>query len=190
MWICCLENSQCRQVLYQRLCRYFNTINHGTFFTQYPMHSRQTTIRCWMDDECLHPKIVQVLTIVIACNSLMNGVDKFDQIPATNIKQRRERLVPMSIYKFVLDGTVLNAYAVNRTLKLLVGEHHMLIRKSKGQIAQSWCSRASKREASGKDEWILCKKRVFSHPGAVHHRYKCLAWVKQHVPMTFPSIKS
>ena len=42
----------------------------------------------------------------------MNGVDRFDQYRSTNAIERREKRVTMTIFTFLLDAALLNAYAI------------------------------------------------------------------------------
>jgi len=42
----------------------------------------------------------------------MNSVDRFDQMGSTNISARQEKRVPMSIFTFLLDASIHNAFAV------------------------------------------------------------------------------
>ena len=48
----------------------------------------------------------------------MNSVDRFDQYRQTYITLRRERRVTMSIFTFLLDASIYNAYAVYQQLNI------------------------------------------------------------------------
>ncbi len=81
----------------------------------------EETVRCvhglapmkrWMGNETFHRTELQVPAIIVAYNLFMNAVDRFDQMRSTNITARREKRVPMSIFTFLLDASIHNAFAL------------------------------------------------------------------------------
>ena len=66
----------------------------------------------WLGNESMHRTVVQVPAIIVAYNIFMNGVDKFDQYRSTNATERREKRVTMTIFTFLLDAAMMNAYAI------------------------------------------------------------------------------
>lgn len=64
----------------------------------------------------MNATIVKVSAIVFALNLFMNGVDRYNQMRAGNSTARRERRVPMSLFIFSLDASVMEGYALYRSL--------------------------------------------------------------------------
>lgn len=67
----------------------------------------------------------------------MNGVDRFDQLRAAHATERKEMLVPMSIFTFLLDASIINAYALYITMPADDGVGEVTLREFKRQIAES-----------------------------------------------------
>ena len=71
-----------------------------------------SSLERWTGNEIYHKTKLLVPAVIVAYNIFMNSVDRFDQYRQTNITQRREKRVPMSIFTFILDACINNAYAI------------------------------------------------------------------------------
>ena len=69
-------------------------------------------IRRWTGTEILHRSTFQVPAPIVAYNQYMNSVDRMDQRRAVNPTRRREKRLHMSIFTYLLDLAVHNAYAI------------------------------------------------------------------------------
>lgn len=90
-----------------------------------------------MGTESMYPSIIEVPSIVLAYNMLMNGVYRFDQLRASHETERKEMRVTMSILTFLLDAIIINEYALYRTIPVEEGEGRFSLREFKRQIAES-----------------------------------------------------
>ena len=72
----------------------------------------------WTKKDIYHRSEYMVPSIIVAYNIFMNSVDRFDQYRQTYITLRRERRVTMSIFTFLLDASIYNAYAVYQQLNI------------------------------------------------------------------------
>lgn len=52
----------------------------------------------------------------MAYNLFMSGDDRFDQLRAAHVTERKERRVPMSILTFLLDASIINGYALYKSI--------------------------------------------------------------------------
>ena len=68
----------------------------------------------WRGDESFHRSVIKVPSLALACSVFMNGVDRFDQLRSTNAIVRKEKRVSMSLFTFMLDAAVLNAFALSK----------------------------------------------------------------------------
>jgi len=57
-----------------------------------------------------------VPAVIVAYNKYMNSVDRFDQLRATLRGVRKEQRLTMSVFSFILDATIQNAYSVTKIL--------------------------------------------------------------------------
>ena len=73
-------------------------------------------LKRWTKKDIYHRTKYMVPSIIVAYNIFMNSVDRFDQYRQTYITQRRERRVTMSIFTFLLDASIYNAYAIYQQL--------------------------------------------------------------------------
>ena len=115
------------------------------------------TIRCvqglapmrrWMGNESMHRTLLHVPAVVVAYNMFMNGVDKYDQYRSTNAIVRKEKRVPMSIFTFLLDASIQNAFTIMRTISAPVSATCSL-REFKRRVAESlvtaWIEKCQRR---------------------------------------------
>lgn len=70
----------------------------------------------WLEEEGLCRSQLLAPSVVIAYNTFMNGVDKFDQHRSTNPTMRKESRVTMSTFTFLMEGATINIYAVMRAI--------------------------------------------------------------------------
>lgn len=89
-----------------------------------------------MGDEALHATIVNVPTVVKAYNLFMNGVDRFDQLRASHMTARRENQISMPVFTFLLDASVQNGYAMNRSIKKPQTDT-MTLKESERRVAEA-----------------------------------------------------
>ena len=84
-----------------------------------------TTIACvrglaplqrWIGNEAMHRTVLMVPAPIAAYNKFMNGVDRFDQYRSNNPTARKEKCVPLSIFTFLLDASVQNAFAIQKII--------------------------------------------------------------------------
>jgi hypothetical protein len=73
-------------------------------------------LKRWIGNESMHRTVLMVPAPIVAYNIFMNGVDRFDQYRSTNPTVRKERRVPMSIFTFLLDASVQNAFAIQKSI--------------------------------------------------------------------------
>jgi len=66
----------------------------------------------WTGTENLHRTDFFVAAPIVAYNMFMNGVDRMDQYCATLAAQRREKRVHKTMFTFILDLSITQAYAV------------------------------------------------------------------------------
>ncbi len=71
-----------------------------------------STISRWTGNEVLHRTDFLVPAPIVAYNKFMNGVDRMDQLHSTHVTQRREKRVHMTIFTYLLDLSVTQAYAI------------------------------------------------------------------------------
>lgn len=64
----------------------------------------------------MHATVIEVPAIVMSYNLFMNGVDRFDQLRSSHSIARREKRVPMSVFTFLLDPSIVNAFALYNTM--------------------------------------------------------------------------
>jgi uncharacterized CHY-type Zn-finger protein len=71
----------------------------------------------WTGTECVARTQFLVPAMIAAYNTHMNGVDRLDQSRAVAPMRRKELRVSRSIFGFIIDSCVQNAYAVSKKLK-------------------------------------------------------------------------
>ncbi|HEY9301516.1 MAG TPA: hypothetical protein VIQ31_35160, partial [Phormidium sp.] len=71
-------------------------------------------IKRWLGMECMTRSSLHVPAVVVAYNLYMNAVDRFDQARGTNACQRKEVRLNMSVFTFLIDAAVSNAYALSK----------------------------------------------------------------------------
>ena len=74
-------------------------------------------------------------SFIVAYNHLMNGVDTYDQVRGTNSCLRKENRVSTSIFDFVLDSEIQNAYSIYNILFSTPNNQLMKFRKFKRTIS-------------------------------------------------------
>jgi hypothetical protein len=70
----------------------------------------------WTGAEVLHRTDFMVAAPVVAYNMFMNGVDRMDQYRATLATQRKEISVHMTIFTFIMDLCITQAFALYRKM--------------------------------------------------------------------------
>ncbi len=87
-----------------------------------------TKMKRWTSTCVMKRQVFLVPSIISAYNLYMNGVDKFDQVRSTNSTQRKEQRVSMTIFTFLLDSAIQNAYSIlpliDKTIKKKVEFRH------------------------------------------------------------------
>jgi hypothetical protein len=74
---------------------------------------------------------------IIAYNMFMNGVDRMDQLGSTNITQRREKRLYMTMFTMCLDLAVYQAFCLyNAMLPNKAKRKHQTLLSFKPQVAQ------------------------------------------------------
>lgn len=91
----------------------------------------------WFGEEALHRTTVFVPAVIVAYNLFMNSVDRFDQVRSTNATCRKEQRVPMSLFTFLLDASVQNAYAIQQAIPNASGPQPT-VREFKRRIAEAF----------------------------------------------------
>lgn len=71
----------------------------------------------WLGDEVAMRTTLMAPAVVVAYNKYMNSVDRFDQLRATLKGVRKEKRVSSSIFAFIVDAAVQNAFSVNKLLR-------------------------------------------------------------------------
>ncbi|KUF85454.1 hypothetical protein AM588_10000940 [Phytophthora nicotianae] len=69
-------------------------------------------IQRWTTNRVLHREVLLVPAVVAAYNVAMNGVDRVDQLRSTNPTRRKEQRISMSIFTWLLDLSLINAFAL------------------------------------------------------------------------------
>ena len=69
-------------------------------------------IERWLGNEVIRRSQITVPAIVAAYNIFMNSVDRMDQLRAAAPCRRKETRLNMSLFTWVLDLSVHNAYSV------------------------------------------------------------------------------
>lgn len=95
-----------------------------------------TNMRRWLGTEFLHPTFVEVPAIVMAFNHFMKVINRFDQRRVTNTTARKEQLVPISVFTFLLDPSIQNRYAVYKSIRT-EDEALIPLRQIKRRIAET-----------------------------------------------------
>ena len=113
-------------------------------------------IKRWLGKEVFHRTILRVPAIVVAYNIFMNSVDRFDQYRKTNELLRREKRVNMSIFTFLIDASINNAYALFRKL---FPEKKISMTEFKRRIAEQLVSKS--RQGSDQDSNTTTKDTKF-----------------------------
>ena len=75
------------------------------------------TVRRWLGDETLQRSTLQASTVIAAYNRFMNGVDRVDQKRAIVPKRRKKQRLCMSLFTWLLDLCIHNAYSLYETLR-------------------------------------------------------------------------
>lgn len=70
----------------------------------------------WTEESVAGKTYFNVPAIIVAYNIFMNAVDVMDQLRANNMTRRREKRLSMSMFGFVVDLAVHNAFAVQQQL--------------------------------------------------------------------------
>ncbi|OWZ04152.1 hypothetical protein PHMEG_00023994 [Phytophthora megakarya] len=73
--------------------------------------------RRWTENRVLHRKTFMAPTIVAAYNIVMNGVDRVDHVRSTNPTRRKEQQLSMSLLTWVLDLSLINAFALIQQIR-------------------------------------------------------------------------
>lgn len=69
-------------------------------------------LKRWTQESITKSQKFLVPTFIVVYNYLMNGVDKFDQVRDTNACVRKEMIVSMSIFGFIIDSCIQNSYSI------------------------------------------------------------------------------
>ncbi|KAF4132759.1 Transposase IS4 [Phytophthora infestans] len=80
-------------------------------------------IKRWTGTEVFRRSKVCAPAIVCAYNKYMNAVDRFDQLRSTNPTRRREKRLQMSIFTWLLDVAIHNAYAIYQAIIAAANGH-------------------------------------------------------------------
>jgi hypothetical protein len=75
-----------------------------------------STISRWTGTEVLHRTDFFVPAPIVAYNKFMNRVDRMDQLRSTHVIQRREKRVHMTIFTYLLDLSITQAYTIYQKL--------------------------------------------------------------------------
>jgi hypothetical protein len=81
----------------------------------------------WTGTENLHRTDFFVAAPIVAYNMFMNGVDRMDQYRATLAAQRREKRVHKTMFTFILDLSITQAYAVYQKMSSKRASCHVLL---------------------------------------------------------------
>ncbi|GMF43760.1 unnamed protein product [Phytophthora fragariaefolia] len=81
----------------------------------YCCHGTEPLMR-WTGDTIMHRKALVAPALIAAYNKCMNAVDRVDQLRSTNPTQRREKSLHMSVFTWLLDVSIINAYALQRVI--------------------------------------------------------------------------
>lgn len=96
---------------------------------------RRAKLRKWMDNERMHATTVEAPAVFTGDIHYMSFVDRFDQLRAAHKTDRKERCITMSIFRFLLDARVINAYALYSTLEGGADKRLMTLQEFKRQVA-------------------------------------------------------
>ncbi|RLN74357.1 hypothetical protein BBJ28_00008624 [Nothophytophthora sp. Chile5] len=93
------------------------------------------TLRRWVDGDMMHRSTFNVPAVIVAYNQAMNAVDRVDQLRSTNPTRRKEKRLTMSLFTWLLDLAVINAFALLREVNY---EHwrNLTLREFKRRIAE------------------------------------------------------
>jgi hypothetical protein len=90
----------------------------------------------WTGTEVLNRSSFLVPAPIIAYNMFMNGVDRMDQLRSTNITQRREKRLYMTMFTMCLDLAIHQAYCLYNATHPNVNERkHKCLQSFKQQVA-------------------------------------------------------
>lgn len=92
-------------------------------------------VKRWTGQENLHRKVFMVPAIIAAYNKGMNGVDRVDQLRATNPTRRKEMRLSMSLFTWALDLCIINAFALLREIQP-ASARSVTLREFKRRIAE------------------------------------------------------
>ncbi len=97
-----------------------------------------TTMKRWIKGCFMKKAIFKISSIISAYNMFMNGVDRFDQMRSTNALERKEMRVSMSIFTFIIDASIHNAWVI---LNKVENDKHKLLkyRAFKCEISRLLC---------------------------------------------------
>lgn len=95
-------------------------------------------IHRWTGCEIMKRTCFEVPVQIIAYNMFMNGVDRMDQLRSTNITQRREKRLYMTMFTMCLDLAIHQAYCLyNALCPTTVSKKHKTLLSFKHSIAQA-----------------------------------------------------
>lgn len=96
-------------------------------------------LESWRGEKVLNRTEFMVPTVIVAYNRFMNGVDRLNQVSSSYAICRREKRMCTSIFPFLLDAAIQNAYCLldlNKTdqskhtefreLKRVIAKHFVL----------------------------------------------------------------
>lgn len=84
----------------------------------------------------MHATVLDVPAVVMAYNLYMKGVDRINLMHKSNATMRKEVPVPMSIFTFLLDASVINCYALYKNITL-ANESIMLLHKFRREVTEA-----------------------------------------------------
>jgi hypothetical protein len=70
----------------------------------------------WTGNETMHHKDFLVAALIVAYNMFMNGVDRMDQYRSTLATQRKAKRLHMTIFTFLMDLGISQAFAVYKKI--------------------------------------------------------------------------
>lgn len=91
----------------------------------------------WTGTEMLHRTDFLVAAPIVAYNMFMNGVDRMDQYRSTLATQRKEKRLVMTVFTFLLDLAVSQAYAIYQKVAEDKGESKKTFFEFKRQLCDS-----------------------------------------------------
>lgn len=123
-----------------------------------------------MGKESMHPAIMDVPGAFLAYNLFISGIESFGQLSSSHATERKDQLVLMTVFTFLPDKIVINAYALYNSIPFPYKENIISHRKFKRLIAMALVDSLLQQK---KQQMMIQKTPISPHCWTMHQRKNC-----------------